>query len=223
MPLGELNPVQNLVALYHLSNTSDSSGNNYTLTNNNTVTFSDYAKFGKCADFGTSNTNKYLNILNNNLGISGSSDFTISAWVKLRTEIGSGSYDFINLNTGTTAGNTFYILGYEYNSGNRRIYGYFGSNQITYTTTLGTTNWYYLNIVRSSNNTYLYLNGALVATGTVNLTTPASYGFGIGGQHNGANYSSAVIDEVAVFSKALSDREIANYYQWASGRFAKLI
>ena len=64
-------------AVYHLENlTTDSTGNLYTLTNNNTVT-SGTGKIGGCGSFNGSN--QYLGI-NNNIGIDGGA-CTISAWV----------------------------------------------------------------------------------------------------------------------------------------------
>ena len=68
------------LAVYHLESlTTDSTGNGYTLTNNNSVAASSSGKFGGgAADFGATNTNKTLSV-SNNLGIDGG-NCSISAW-----------------------------------------------------------------------------------------------------------------------------------------------
>src|SRR5437016_448508 len=69
-------------ALYHLENTSDSSGKGYTLTNNNGVTFVP-GLLGNAATGGSSNTSSYLSVASD-VGIKGGS-MSISAWFNQTT------------------------------------------------------------------------------------------------------------------------------------------
>lgn len=71
--------------------TTDSKGSN-TLTNVNTVGEAT-GKFGIGADFGTANSDKYLHIASN-LGMNLASDYSVSLWVKCRTEPASGEFQF---------------------------------------------------------------------------------------------------------------------------------
>lgn len=222
--VGELYPQSNLVALYHLSDTTDYSGNGYNLTNNNSVTFSDYGKFSKCANFGTANTNKNLSI-SNALGIDGTA-ITMSCWVKLNTEITTGTYEFIATQNATSR--VAYLIWYNYNSGNRIINFYRLKQNVafegpSYSITLGTSNWYHIALTYDLTTIKGYVNGQLVAgsaasgSGSGTVTTYTN----IGG--SATVYSSVVIDEVAIFNRALSQQEIARYYQWSLGRFAKTL
>jgi len=203
----------NLVAYYRLEDTNDSK-NSYNLTNNNSVAFNP-AKFNNGADFGTSNTNKYLSI-SNNLGITGG-NITLSFWLKLNTEIGSGTYDLIDQES--LANNTGNYVTYEYNGGTRRltfnrVRQYVVVNSAAYNITLGTSSWYYVVYTYDGSNIRGYVNGSLVA-GPV-----ASSGYGTAGGMNRftvgwggvGGYTSGIIDDVAVFSRALSPTEISNFY-----------
>lgn len=220
MPIGEFSPQPNLSALYHLSDTSDSSGNNYTLTNNNSVVFTDYGRFGKAADFGTANTDKRLSradVLGLNL-----SEYTISCWVKINTEITSGFYDLVALEHAT---NGYSILYYDFNGGNRRLMFDYSTGTNTFNITLGTTKWYFLTGTKSATLQRLYVDGALVSTRTPSAPTGGGNNrMTIGSTSAGnANFANAVIDEVAIFNRALSQQEISRYYQWSLGRFARLL
>jgi len=230
--VGELAPQPNLVALYHLSNTTDYSGNNRTLTNNNSVIFTDYGKFVKAANFGTANTNKSLYVASD-LGITGGS-ITMSCWVKLNTEIASSLWNFVTQGDASTF--VDFHIRYEFNSGTRRLRfdrtrrGSVTTNAF-YNITLGTTNWTHIVMTYDGTTIKGYVNGNFVASATAsgNGVSNTEDNFGIGADTatfvatGGSLFASATIDEVAVFSKALSDREIANYYQWAVGRFAEVI
>lgn len=207
----------NLVAYYKLEDVNDSKGA-YTLTNTNTVAFS-AAKFDNGADFGTTNTNKKLEIADK-LGIDGGV-MSVSLWVKMNTEIASGYQFFFCNSTGDTT-DTKYVVQYDYNAGTRRIrfgrvrngvniYGY------DYTITMGTTNYYHLVLTYDNTNVYGYVNGALVGsgaasgngTGGINRTS-----IGVGNNDvSNEGYASATIDDVAVFNRALSAGEVAELYE----------
>jgi hypothetical protein len=73
-----------LVAYWRLENTSDSKGSR-TLTNNNTVAFNS-AKFNNGADGGATNTNKYLSLAADTLGMTYTGAKSFSLWLKLTTE-----------------------------------------------------------------------------------------------------------------------------------------
>lgn len=205
-----------MVALYHLSNTNDYSGNGYNLTNVNSVSFSE-GKFNYCADFGNANTNKYL-WYNSNLGISGIGDITVSLWIKLRAEITTASWQFFSHRSTTTA-DRYLDLTYEYNSGTRRLRWYSATGGY-YNITLGTTNWYHLVGVRTSAaTTALYINGSLAVTGTVGTLGSGENKITIGATTTPSYYTSAYIDEVTVYNRRLSASEIKKWYAWAKGKY----
>ena len=207
-------------AVYHLQNlTSDSTGNSYTLTNNNTVT-NTAVKMGNGADFGTSNTDKSLNI-NNDLGITGGT-ISITGWFRMNTEISTDAQRFFSQqDEGTRVSN---FIGYLYNSGDRllkwyRAKNYVGTDLVSYATTLGTDDIHYIGYIYDGTNIKGYLAGSEVASGTAsgNGTTAGSDRFSIGVSQDPAegtftNYSSIDADEVRVSSTALSSTWIATEY-----------
>lgn len=206
----------NLVAHWKLDeasgNAADATGNGNTLTNNNTVGYA-AGKLGNCADFGTANTNKSLSIASN-LGITGG-NITISAWVKMRTEISSGR-QMLSPVVGGGTNNVEYHIRYDYNAGTRKVSfvrdkNGSGEQQLDYTITLGTSNWYHVAMTYDGTNIRGYINGTLVGTTAAsgNGGTTLAAGTRIGTWLDGSTYAASIYqDEVDVWSRALSDDEI---------------
>lgn len=206
-------------------NASDATSSVRTLTNNGTTAYA-AAKINNGADFGATNSTKYLNRTGSYVVSDGSCSF--SFWVKQQTEIASGTQNLIIL----VSQSTFLSVGYEYNAGSRRIRLTRSRNNLAYvyadyTVTLGTANYYH--VVGTYDGTYinLYVNGALITStaasgnGTTNWTPGG--GFFVVGAMCDANdgsisqHSSSFIDEVGVWSKALSLSEVTTLYGGGSG------
>lgn len=205
----------NLVAYYKLEDTTDSKGG-FTLTNHGTTPFNS-AKFSNGADFGTGNTTKYLDVANN-LGLTFGGAKTISCWVKLNAEIASGSYYFVEADTANRSSQI--LIRYNYNSGTRTLqftrYSDTGSpavnDDINFPIELGTTNWYFLTVKYDGTNMYGYLNGVLVGQ-----IASSSAGTGTGGYSDAFRIATngngnQIVDDIGVFSRSLSDGEIAELY-----------
>lgn len=201
------------LAYWKLEDTADSKGA-FTLTNNGTVTFGS-AKFSNGADLGTSNTTKYMSVAND-LGIT-SGAISISLWVKLNSEITTGSYAFFD--HGDAGVDVRHRIQYDFNAGARcitfnRQKENSSNDQFTYTVNLGTSDWY--NIVYSYDGTTLrgYVNGVFVGSvacsgnGVSGVDIDYTY---IGATRNNTplvtNYSNAIIDDVAVFNIGLTEGE----------------
>jgi hypothetical protein len=211
--------LNNLVSYYKLDDVTDSAGAN-TLTNNNTVTFAS-GKIGNAADFGTANTNKSLSVTSD-LGITGG-NCTISGWLKMRTEIAS-SLQLLWIQSSTT-NNIAYYIGYDYNGGTRRLLftrsrlGVAGDT-LSYTITLGTSDYYHIALTYDGSDVTGYVNGASVGTqsSTGNGTTGGSNIFVVGMDRDLVSLPlSAYIDEVGIWSRALTTTEITNLYNNGSG------
>lgn len=208
----------NLVAYCPLENLTDVKGG-FNLTNENTVAFNP-AKFNNGADTGTSNTNKRLYV-SSSLGLSNTDAVTISCWVKVNTEISSGIQTFVGKNI---SGNPFtqYRIEYNYNSGTRQIV--FGINSsggyrtVALTQTMGTTAYYHLLMTYSGGTTGTitgYVNGAFIGTNTAAISAGAgaTTALNIGALASTELYASAIVDDVSVFSRALSSAEVNELYQ----------
>ncbi len=210
----------NLNAYFTMENTNDSVASQ-TLSNNGGVTF-DAGLIGMGADFGASNVSTILSSTSN-FGLSWASPFTFSLWVKANADITSGSWSIWNIvpQTGNIMG-----LNYEYNSGTRRLNftRYHNvADQILYNITLGTTNWHHLVLTYNGATMTGYVDGlptGSVASDTTLAAGPYTVGTGIGAGNNGASffsYSSTKIDEVGIWSRALSPAEIVDLYNGGAG------
>jgi hypothetical protein len=148
-----------------------------------------------------------------------SSYISVSAWVYL---------------VSTTAGGIAQSYGAETNDWGGWSLGFSGTQlSFTVNTTASTStsasynfsttgSWFHVVGTYDGTNIRLYVNGSNVATtsisGTIRNPT-TSYNFlGFGKAWSGDTGSSinGYIDEVAVFSRALSAQEISQYYQWAT-------
>ncbi len=202
-------------------NAADSSGNNNTLTNVNTVTYS-AGLIQNGANFASASS-KYLAITNasqTGLGITG--NISVNFWVKISTQISGGNtWMFVTKFNYSGSNNRSYQFYYQDDGGGAlTLYGSISSDGIGGTgfskvKTIGTNAWHMI--------TYTYTP----ATGTmeffydgVSLGTagggPASIfngtaDFRLGANHAGLYYDGSK-DEVAVYSRRLSSSEILTLF-----------
>lgn len=225
--LGELRPNQfgTTKALYHLSSTTDASGNNYHLTNGSAVTFTP-GKFGNKATLGGA-ANDVLYI-SSNLGIT-SATLSFGGWFKNRTEIGAGTYSFLAHWDNTSKSSK--EINYEYNAGTRRLVfqrvrqGVAVDNCV-FNVTLGTANWNHIVVVMDGTNIYGYVNGNQVATaassGNGSSATNDLFLVGCTSSSNAglvvSNMAVADADECFVSSTALTANQIRTMYALGTGK-----
>ncbi len=212
----------NLVSYWKLDessgNAADSVGAN-TLTNTNTVTYGP-ALINNGADFGTANTNKKLAIGSFITG----GNITIQAWVKLKTAISSGSYGIFEQEDDTAA--RIFNVTYNFNGGSPQVVADYhknntSDNNVTSTTTLSTSTFAQIVITYNGTTFTQYINA-------VSAGTPLTISGGGSGSVSGNNftlgeaprysaYGSVIIDEVGVWSRALSGAEITQLYNGGVG------
>lgn len=215
-------PAPGILALYHLEDVNDSSGNSYTLTNNNTVGFA-IGKFGNAADFGASNANKYLSI-NSDCGINPGSDaFTILGWICLNGQPGAGARFAICHIEKNAAGGVCYLEYYN-NSGTYLLGARYGSAQDNYplsaTKTLAAGTWHLITITSSAAGAgKLFVDGAVVATGSRGSEAGASVfvNIGRGWPITGWNYFSGKVDEFAYLNYEMTAQQVRRLYAFQRG------
>lgn len=211
-----------LVSYYRLDDTSDSKGIN-TLTNNS-VDFNG-SKFGNGADFGVGNTNKYLSTTT--ALVADQYPLTYSFWTKINTELSGGdkTYGLLSDARIDASPYLFYEVYYERVSGSNRLffrrsaYGSANTKSVTYNVSLGTTDWHLITMTYDGATLKGYLDGSLVAQVAASGNGVSSYSDGLSlgavkysGDANVYYPSDAKLDDVAVFSRALSDAEISEMY-----------
>jgi hypothetical protein len=194
----------NLQAFYRLSDTSDSSGNNRTLTNNGNVSFAP-GKIGNAAVFDGSN---YLSSTGN--AVLGTSDFSVAGWVNATNLDGSQKMYYVGGSNGFTISLMDGIL-HTANANVADLYD-FNSSDIT------NNSWFHLLVKRSGAIFTAYVNGQSIGTydsgDTIEFTGDSQFiGAYIGGGYN----LEGQIDSVGIWNRALSDAEVAALYNNGTG------
>ena len=187
-------------------------------------------KFGNAADYGADNTTKWLKssaaALNDLFG--GSGAWSTTFWVKLQTEIGSGSWRFLD-SQDSTNGVGFQVQ-YEYNAGTRRLnfdrvkLGVADQNFL-YNITLGTTNWYHIAATYDGTTLRGYVDGVEVGNVAASGTGSSAVNLVVIGNNSSEStqYASALMDDMTIFNRKLTAAEVSTIYSGptvTSGRFA---
>ncbi|MBP7825454.1 MAG: hypothetical protein KA236_02740 [Verrucomicrobia bacterium] len=153
-------------------------------------------------------------------GFSGFQNFTLTTFVKVTTPVAANTAARIFSNwQAATATNASSGFGF----------GLYGMTKLRFTAfgvvdldanvaSLESDKWYHLAAVRSNHLVYLYINGTLANSGTVGAIRPSVMPLQLGSNPNPGNPESisAMLDEAAVFDRALAPDEIASLY---SARF----
>jgi hypothetical protein len=205
----------NLQAFYKLSDLSDSSGNNRTLTNNGNVSFAS-GKIGNAAVFDGSN---YLQA--NNVTLGGRSEFTVSFW--FNNSDTSGQVDLLGQWPGNQDNIFFYVLTPQ--ADNTRIVtstvGSEGSDEFSgfapYDLSDGT--WHHTVFTLNSTGGSLYLDGQLLVLGnnTIQSLNATNAPFYIGRVEEAIRNQSRMLDSLGIWNRALSDAEVAELYNSGTG------
>jgi len=208
----------NLVSYWKLNessgNAADSRAAN-TLTNNNTTYGAGRIGNGAVLNGTTSNL-----AIASNLGITGITNVSISVWAKiaLENEAGTPQYVFACIATGAT-GMTFGIT-YEYNGGTRRTWAFVYTGtlyQSIKTGALGTANWYHFVATLSGTSLTLYANGVAQTPATIAGSFAAASNFTIGTDENVTGFVNGTVDEVGIWSRALTPSEVVQLYNSGGG------
>ena len=200
-------------AVYHLNDLVDSTGNGYTLTNNNSVTMNATGKLGGAADFTSGNTNKSLSVAND-VGIS-TTAYTIDLWVNKYsvTAYGQGTYT-INAST-----NRRYYGFYEDSGGASHRFAHEGTSntQFNVGTSWSNNTWHKLTQTFDNSSYFGYVNGALGSSRTSSgntggVTNTFRLGAHQGGTAVAALFWQGLIDEARVSSNTNSANWITTEY-----------
>ena len=140
--------------------------------------------------------------------VTGTGDFTVSAFVQKNTTGTNVDYICGNYGAGNNGLELYYV--------NDKIYLYAASTSVLSNATINNTRWHYIVGVRSGGVGYIYIDGVLDNSGALNVNIPGNNPFTIG---NGYDYNTEAlngsISKVLVYpTKAISAADVAqNYYQ----------
>ena len=190
-----------LLAFYNLSDPTDASGNNRTLTNNGGVTFS-AGKIGNAAVFdGSSDFQLDLNL-------SQASALSVSFWW-----MWDQSIDGSNILNGP-------INAYVYPGDNFKIDLSDGGLNTTVLTNLTTGVWRHCTLVADASGRSVFMDGTMVAS---NQTPYANYGNVTQNIGRHSDYPSQYqffgkLDALGLWSRALTSAEITELYNAGTGK-----
>ncbi len=217
----------NLQALWLMEETSgaryDYTPNDNDLTDNNTVGSSTDSQEGdRSADFERDNS-EYLSITDGSqTGLDITGDLTICCWVKPESLSNVGFF----VTKWATSGNQRSYMLYTYGVAGGDVTAALSDNgtDLAWANTVGsvlsTGTWAHVAVVYNGTDIRIYVDGALSENGSDN---PKTYSSGIyngtadvrvGGRDGSSNYFDGLMDEVAIFDRALSAEEIADIYNY---------
>lgn len=215
----------NLVSYFKLSDVNDAHGSN-NLTNSGSTSFSS-GKSGNAASF-SSASSQYLYITDaNQSGLDITGSLSISMWMKHVTNKQQVISKYKGQSDPLVTQKSYAIQWFSDQklyftlSANGAADRYFTSSS-TYT---DTANWHHIVCVFSTGSSMtVYFDGSSIS-GSVTGGVPASIynssaDFQIGGIFaNTQQYTDGLIDEVGIWSKALTSTEVSNLYTSGSGLF----
>jgi hypothetical protein len=192
----------NVEAYYKLDNSSEdySAGGNDGSDTNIEYRF---GRFGQAAVFNGSSSVITLGATH----IPSSSNFSFSCWVN---KISSAYATILGQATSGASGR----FSFNYNASNQFTIGIETTTVIT-TSAFGTNQWHHLVFVRDGNDYTIYVNGSSAGTGTNSValqqrTTDLGGLTGFGGVANPFNGS---IDQVRIYSTALTSSQVTELYE----------
>ena len=190
-------------------NAADSVGSN-TLTNTS-VTYGT----GKINNGAIFNGSAYY--ATTNVPLTGTSNYSVNFWFYQGTQIAANTYVFYQW--GTASSKAASAITYEYNSGTRRMdFGDYAAD-VFYTVTLAANAWTMITKTYDGSNFRLYLNGSLVSTQAgsgINIgSTKGRIGVDI--NNDAGTFAVGTLDEMGVWSRALSGTEITTLYNSGAG------
>jgi len=193
---------------------NESSGNasasvgGITLTNNNTVGFV-LGNFENCADFGSSNTNKYFTNASTLAWNTYDTGLSISFWVNFYNF--TSTYDLFGFQDTSWSGvfcrvNSATSITFRFGNGISSD----GGNTTVTVPTMSASRWYNITMTHSASANNYYLNGTLIGTRTSSVTlSGGGSGLAIGQTYgSGVNFASVKIDDFSVFTRELSSGDV---------------
>jgi hypothetical protein len=209
-----------LVALWHMDEGSGDIIYDETTNNNDGTIYGATWTDGICGNaLSFDGVNDLVSVPDDSIWTLGSDPFTIALWVKFNEikyrspfighDEGGGDRDkwifwFDNLGHDQPSGPALRFLGHNApTSPHDPVYAPWNPN---------TGQWYHVAVTRSGNTYALYIDGVQVATGTDSNTIPdPNAPLTIGKAE--AYFLNGLIDEVAIYSRALTAEEILQHYE----------
>jgi hypothetical protein len=164
---------------------------------------------------GTDTLNTYATAesISNNLENS-AANMTISAWVKADT-LGAANRVIIARNNSSAY--SWAIYNDSANPGKLKFTSDGNNTSGISNTTLATGNWYHVAMSVDRLKTRLFINGTLDQEVASNGSIPSTGDISIGADPDGTDGWDGILDEVRIYGRSLSDKEVKDLYNFAPG------
>jgi len=206
--IGATFPSEELLAFWKFDNLNDSSGNGYSLTNTNNVTFT-AGKIGNAATFDGSN---YLGATIPNLG---SDDWSVSCWAKTPTlEEQLSTVWMLGTNSGEESTGRVGLLFWD--DGSIQVLED-GSWVLMSSSSWSANTWIHCVVTKESGQIKMYLDNVLEDTNTVTGFVTSQFLIGRPDDSDTAYLWDDKIDALGIWSRAISESEITQLYNNGSG------
>ncbi len=194
----------------------DSSFNQFNASLVNSPTWSNNGKFGKAVLF-TAASSQSLSIANTSNRILPASNaaFTLSLWFNPRTVTTATVKSIISNETWTVSGfrcginSTGKLEFWSSESG--------GTTNLTSTTTINANSWYHMVVAYDGTSASMFLNGQLEATDTTATIVSNTNTVNVAAAIGGKEYFDGLIDEIKIYTSALTANEVKLDYNHGSG------
>ena len=187
---------------------SDISGNNYTGTLTNGVTYNTNALV-------LNGSSQYIDMNTSALIPAGASSYSVSVWL-YRTRNSAGYEEVLSQWTSGNSGNSFF---FGFNNSNVRFSDTWSNVTVSGAGTINA----WMNIVGvnfGGSNAHIYINGNLMAVRGSALTYTGTANMIIGRQGTlGSEYFSGRIGQTLIYNKALNKGEILNNYHSSKSQY----
>ncbi|MHB1278483.1 MAG: LamG-like jellyroll fold domain-containing protein [Bacteroidia bacterium] len=205
-----------LIAYYPFDgDTKDYSGNGYDLTNSGASLVANFKNDPNRAYQFDGSTDFMSNVVDTALR---PAEYSLSCWMKMDVLPTSGDFSIAIDNGGTLKDNGLQVA--------HNYQGYNGIGVFTYklnsptnsfyvSTGLDTSAWFFYTITRSLDSIILYINGIRSGANYIGDYTGyagSNLGFYVGNRHGNQKYFSGKLDEIKLWSRALSPSEAAQLY-----------
>ncbi len=148
-------------------------------------------------------------LVGNSASLTGTTDFTLGAWVKVNPGAASAGCVIQQREGGSGTNGEYMLVVNAAGTVNFFVYNAAYQFNITTTATINDGQWHYLTALRSGTNGFVYFDGVQVGTGSGTAKSLGAFAVAIGYDYRDttARFKGS-IDDVRIYSRALSAAEI---------------